>query len=86
MKVSRHFKYFLKINRVHNATIKAPKGIKTKECVNCLWNSSRNNGSELDLINISKSGARPAKHPSIAPAIYFLLPETVCAKIAPKAP
>ena len=40
----------------------------------------------FDLIKISKSGANPAKQPIIDPNKTFFLLESVCAKIAPKAP
>ena len=60
--------------------------MKIMECVNCLWYSNFNRGSEADLIKMSRSGAKPARQPTIDPTkIYFLL-DIVWAKIAPNAP
>ena len=41
--------------------------MKIMECVNCLWCSNFNKGSVADLIKMSKSGAKPARQPTIDP-------------------
>ena len=63
----------------NKVTIKAPIGMKIKECVNCLWYSNFNKGSDADLMKISRSGAKPAKHPTIDPTKIFFLLEIVWA-------
>ena len=54
---------FLTIRNRIEAQIRPPNGIKTNECVNCLWNSKNSKGSSDERIKISKSGAKPDNNP-----------------------
>ena len=59
--------------------------MKKRECVNCLWNSKKSNGSVFDDIRTSRSGAMPATHPrkvAIFILVFFVID---CEKLAPMA-
>jgi len=72
--------------KIKRATIKAPKGIKKSEWVNCLWYSRDKRGSVDDRINTSKSGANPDTSPIILILKILFLLATDCAKATPTVP